>query len=171
MKKAITIIVLLTMLVEVTGYKLFFSFWHWQVKRSVKQSLRNPRNHRNAEYLVFEEQEWLGLEKHKDEFSYRNSMYDVLEMKRENGKVIVKCINDKKENELIARTKAFNSDFFAKGGKKKAVQLLNAISAPFLLPETISIPPYFVHINTFFFNDCWEPGPTLDIPTPPPLFG
>ena len=45
--------------------------------------------------------EWEG----DDEFSLNGEMYDVIEMKIENNKLIVRCLNDKKETALLNKLK------------------------------------------------------------------
>lgn len=57
--------------------------------------------------------EWKDDEK---EFNLNGEMYDVAKIKKENGKTVLYCINDKKENELLQNfVKAMKND--ASNGK------------------------------------------------------
>ncbi|MES1218590.1 MAG: hypothetical protein ABUT20_24010 [Bacteroidota bacterium] len=132
MKKSFAILLLLSLSFYITGYHLFFQMRQWQIKSAVKRKLQQDISNQNTEQFVFSltEQkgeaipEWEG----DDEFRMNGEMYDVLERKIENGKIIVRCISDKEETRLIKEYRDISGNDFGGSSKKGTVLLLKLIN-------------------------------------------
>lgn len=55
-------------------------------------------------------------EENGKEFSFKGSMYDVVSMKKEKDKLVIKCIDDKKEKELKALMAKMNRKHKSRSG-------------------------------------------------------
>jgi len=80
------------------------------------------------------------------EFSYNNQMYDLIEKKTDGDKLIIRCIADKHETELVneyQKTRKRNQS------NESVVQL---ITASFILPQTPSVNQFEKAIRNQYFN-------------------
>jgi hypothetical protein len=169
LKKALTILLLLSLFIEIAGYGIFFSFRQWQVKCSVKKSLFNGTTHRNTELLVFSIVEWEKLSLKEDEFFYQGEMYDVIEVHRKGKSVVVKCISDKKETRLINHYIEIAQHDAGPSGTKKASLVLKLISDPFIRPVRLILSPAIQKkISCHLFFQQLIPSFCSEVLTPPP---
>ena len=173
MKKLFAILLLISFSVQLTGYHLFFHFRQADIKRTVREKLRHHVNGQSAEQFVFlaaEESkmiQWDG----KGEFRFNGEMYDVIEKRIENGKVFIRCISDKKENELVKNYKNIINDDFAGSSKKRPSLLLKLIDT-FYAPLSFSTAnagvdskklSWFTYQSPLLFS-------ISEVLTPPPQF-
>lgn len=142
---------------------------------AMKRMLR--RHVSNQDELVFslalhakpgtEGPEW----EEEDEFSLHGKMYDVIDKKIENGKLVVRCIADEKETELIKKFQQVLEKQFGNRAKKRSASLLKIITTPFTLPSTLLPPAFLVLRHTEFPNLQFNfPVACRDVITPPPRF-
>ena len=136
----------------------------------MKKALRLQANSEDETNFVYslddkksiEQLEW----ESNDEFSLNGEMYDVIERKIENNKLIIRCISDKKETALIKKYEKINNE---NNSKSKSVLLLKLVSSSYL-PTTntellIKCKP--VPSIIYFRSDIVSSQP-LDVLTPPP---
>jgi len=159
--------------VQITGYHVFFRIKQENIKKSVQKRIREKIEEENAEHFVFAANdidklvEW---EEDGKEFRYQGEMYDVIEKRTENGKVVIKCISDKKETELVKNYKNITKDDFSGTSKKRTTLLLKLIVslyAPLTTPVTADASINSGKINWVTYK-CPLIFNTTEVLTPPP---
>lgn len=173
MRKLSVIVLLVCFSVQITGYHLFFNLLQSNIRKTMQQRiLRDPDPSKFEEFSFSfnpdqksEQPQWL----EDNEFRYQGQLYDVVSKKMENGRLIVRCISDKKETELIAHYKNLAQDDFGSPAGKGTITLLKLIQT-FFIPEkgftfyrdlSPSFPISFNSIHPL-------PVASGDVPTPPP---
>lgn len=153
------------------GSGFIFILFKYQIKSEIKSIIKSG-NYKSVEItLTINENDpnlrWI----HSREFVFNDNMYDVISMKKEKEMLIIRCIEDYKEKQLIKNYSESMSNFFGNdssniGNKiKKLIQLLhyefilNNFERLIIEYHKIS---YKNKINTFFQNYY------LIIPQPPP---
>lgn len=132
LKKAFVILLLLSFFVQITGYHLYFHYRQIDMKRAVRKRMRRKVAPSMTELIVFPLEsddketmpEWIG----RYEFTFRGEMYDVLEKRIEGDKLIIRCLNDKKEKNLIDYYKNLTRKDFGEKSKKRTSLLLKLAS-------------------------------------------
>ena len=85
--------------------------------------------------------EWEG----ENEFRLNGEMYDVVEKRMEDNKMIIRCISDRKETQLIKDyEKTSKDDFNNFPSRHKSVQLLKLVCSLYVNP--------FAN-NSFYYNE------------------
>lgn len=106
-----------------------------------------------------------------NEFSLHGKMYDVIEKREENGRLIVRCISDEKEMELIKKFQKVLEKQFGNSAKKRSASLLQLITAPFTIPTTFIPSSLMLTLhNEFAILRCSIHAACRDVITPPPRF-
>ncbi len=126
--KAFVILLLLCFSVQITGYHLYFHYRQIDMKRAVRKRIRRRVDPSMTEFMTFPitsddkeaMPEWIG----EYEFTFRGEMYDVLDKKIEGGQMIIRCLNDKKEKNLIDYYKSLTRKDFGEKSKKRTSLLL-----------------------------------------------
>jgi hypothetical protein len=101
-----------------------------------------------------------------DEFKLNGQMYDVIEKKIENGKLILRCIIDKKETALIQMFHQMNNE---SNSKRKLALLMQLVNSSYLAVKnsetliTYRPVPSSIHPPTDSFS-----SEAPDVLTPPP---
>lgn len=104
------------------------------------------------------------------EFSYNGLMYDVVDIKKENEEIVIHCIKDKKENQLVNDYARLSKD--AQGdpvSKNKSTVLIKLITNVFVENSSFEIPFFSSYKHTHFpyFTDAVSKG-INEILIPPP---
>ena len=131
--------------------------------------IRNNTQGLNLTELSFNSDNEKQIEWENDnEFSYKGAMYDVIEKKYEDGKLIIRCIDDNKETELTRKYQDIAGNDFGNSPKTKAIllKLINSLYtmsqsdalACVTFPASLSFPEYKFRI----------PITICGIITPPP---
>ena len=159
---------------NVIGYHVVFRLRQAEVKAEMKKLLRSNMNNKDVEQFVFslkdrdaiEKLEWEG----DDEFSLDGKMYDVIEKRTENGKLIIRCISDEKETILIKKYEQINNE--AGNSKGKTALLIKLIGSSYLATSAsdLSIND-FQPIQKTSFTDGIISIDHPDVLTPPPQLG
>jgi len=104
LKKTITISFLLLLFFSQMGYYFFYMFQQHQIKEAVKHELLAKLPESSLEIIDANAQkndiEW---EEEGKEFYLHGQMYDVAFIKISNGKKLIYCLNDSKEEGLMKR--------------------------------------------------------------------
>ena len=117
-------------------------------------------------FLINDKTRLSKLEWGDDEFSYDGKMYDVIEKKAEGDKLIIHCINDKKETELL--NKLTDSWKENERSNKIANDLFQFMQTLFHENDSrkISQQSSITYSSLFLLDKL--PLQTKKIPTPPP---
>lgn len=102
----------------------------------MKAFLKNQKDHKDVVQLSFKEDESKQLYWEDDqEFSFNGEMYDVIEKKRGGNILIIRCIPDKKETDLLKEYQKQNKH---NSSNSTVFQL---ITTQFVLPVGYLIKP------------------------------
>ena len=128
----------------------------------MKKMIRSSLSKEEEQVFIFSLNDKIRLAKLEweddHEFRLDEKMYDVIEQKTENGKLIIRCISDEKETALVKEYEAMNkNEMSGNSPGSKTITLINLFSyylpaenslsftsemnvfqASFLLPDNIS---------------------------------
>lgn len=126
--------------------------------------LKNQKHHRDVVEFCFKNKDASELNWENDhEFSFNNDMYDLVENKTDGDKIIIRCIADKHETELVNEYQKNNKQNHS---NESVVQL---ITASFILPQTVCLNQFEKKVRIHYFNFS---SPINSIPSsvlaPPP---
>lgn len=167
LRKVITILILSVIFFSELGYYFFYTLQQCQLKQQMNKewlaaiplaSLQKIELDKNIHLIEWEEE---GKEFYLDE-----QLYDVQKIVIENGKTILYCLNDKKEEQLLkdmANATEHNNN------KQKNNLSLKIFPDYCLteLAEKISIPTADHHQSFFYFNET-ALSTVKEITVPPP---
>jgi len=135
----------------------------------MKRSLLHSDN-KEVDLLVFSLNDKKNIEKleweEDDEFELNGEMYDVIEKKTQNGKLIIRCLNDKKETELIKNYEKINKEDNSKNRTALLLKLLdNTSNSPVTIELFIKniLKPVKISLCSIAISSCY-----YDVLTPPP---
>jgi hypothetical protein len=170
MKKLIVIFLLVCFLLNITGYHIIFYLRQQEIKAEMRTAIRVQTCSGDETDFVFllsdkqsmKQLDWEG----DDEFSYKGEMYDVIEKKITDGKLIIRSIADKQETALLNKA----NDHWDQNEKSNKVadelfQLLQSLFHSSKTEEFVSIKPSLYRIS---FISLSLPLQVKKIPTPPP---
>jgi hypothetical protein len=136
----------------------------------MKKALRLQANNEDETTFVYslddkksiEQLEWEG----NDEFSLNGEMYDMIEKKIENNKLIIRCISDKKETALIKKYEKINNE---NNSKSKSALLLKLVSSSYLATVNAELLIKYKPVPSIIYFQCEiVSSRPLDVLTPPP---
>jgi len=129
MKKIIAFILLVCLFFNLSGYHLFFYLRKQELKTDMKEFLRSSAINKDIEQFVFSLDkdlvagvEWEG----ENEFRLNGEMYDVVEKKVEDNKIVIRCISDKKETALLKKYEKINHEDNSKSRSALLVKLISS---------------------------------------------
>ncbi len=165
MRKLISITLVFTFLFNIGGYYLWFSVIQYGIQKEIRGEIAAGVKDEDLTLIVIsdnEESEIIWIKPNK-EFRYNGEMYDVVKIKDLPGKKQYYCINDTKEEQLIA---AFDKTHNTKKESEKKVKrtfnysfyLQPSIINKLVYPIGFTFPP----INNFYTSSATE------IHSPPP---
>lgn len=103
------------------------------------------------------------------EFWYRGELFDLIEQKTENDQLVVRCINDKNESNLVKLqekiSKENQDDASSKG---KSALLLKLIQSAFIVTDAPMICDLSSKPHFFPYKALYTFPSHLDVLTPPP---
>ena len=122
MRKIISILFLLILFGSQVGRYLYYSFQQHQIRAEMKRQLVANLPDSSLELIVENQNNTFRWEEEGKEFYQNGQMYDVVKSTVKDGRTILYCINDKKEEDLLARIqKTTNPE-----RKKSALQILKS---------------------------------------------
>lgn len=130
----------------------------------MKAFLKSEARHKDVVELSFSAKEVKELEwENGHEFRYQNEMYDVIGQETKNGRLVIRCIPDKKETALLIQYRNTNK---RRHSESLAVQL---ITIQFVLPADYSVDlPEKIIENYFCDHSFALHDPPAFIVIPPP---
>src|SRR6185295_5881473 len=170
LKKLIVILLSLCFLSNITGYHIIFYFSQEKIKSEMREAIRMQTYSEGETDFIFsltdkqamKQLDWEG----DDEFSFNGDMYDVIEKRTENGKLVIRAIADKQETALLNKAK----DHWNQKEKNNKVadelfQLLQSLFHSTKTEQLVLIKPSADKIS---FVSFLLPLRVKKIPTPPP---
>jgi hypothetical protein len=146
LKKGLVILFLTILCVSQTGYYFIYKYQLRQAKREMKAELFAKLPESSFELFIAEDNNTIVWKEDGKEFSLGGEMYDVAKIKKENGKTILYCINDKKEKILFQNfAKALKNDLSKNKSGKSSIKFQYTdftINAPEYNSGAISLPAY-----------------------------
>jgi hypothetical protein len=174
LKRIVAAILLICLFLNFTGYNLIFYFRQKEVKAEMKEILHSSLVNKYADQLVFSLEDKTsidGLEwKGSDEFSWKGEMYDLVESKTKNGKLVIRCINDKNETKLQKDyEKMQKDDFKGKSSRNTATEILKFVNSIYVC-EIVNIPVLNIISKEKYFCTTGDNLRSFatDVLTPPP---
>jgi hypothetical protein len=102
LRKAVSILLLCVLFVMILGYQLIFYFQLAEVKSAMQQYIHHHAWEKDWGTMVLQKVSDASLVwENDDEFRQGDAMYDVIGKRYEGSKVIVYCIKDKTETDLV----------------------------------------------------------------------
>lgn len=170
MRKAATILLFFIIFCSESGYYFFYSFQQYQLKQQAKKeflssipaaSFEMIEQEKNAHLIQWEEDE--------KEFYLNGQLYDVKKTVKTNGKTILYCLNDIKEELLIKEMSNAAQQGDNKSTGKKNNHPLKFQLNDFLVDSTeiLSIPSSCLQQFFFRFNETvFATGKEIIVPPP-----
>ena len=144
LKKLASILLLTCLCCSLLGYHVIYFFQIKKAKSEMVSFLKNLKQHKDVVELSFSNDELENTSWENDhEFSYHNKMYDVIEKKTVGDHLLVRCISDDKETQLV-------KDFQKSNHHRSNETMIQLITTPFLLPEDQMIKQPERMVNKFF---------------------
>jgi len=170
LKKLLVILLSLCFLLNIAGFHLIFYFRQEGIKAEMREAIRLQSYNQDETDFIFllsdkqgmKQLEWEG----DDEFSFNGEMYDVIEKKTEDGKLVIRSIADKQETVLLNKAK----DHWNQNEKSNRVadDLFQLLQSLFYSPKTEELVLIKPLVNRPLFISFQLPSQVKKIPTPPP---
>ena len=169
-KKIVIILLCLCFFLNITGYHIIFYLRQQEIKAEMREAIRMQTYREHETDFSFsikdkhsmDQLDWEG----DDEFSFNGEMYDVIEKRIENGKLVIRCIADKRETALLDKLKGlWNQSEKSNKVADELFQLLQSLFHSSKTEELVFIKPSVYKIS---FISLALPSQVKQIPTPPP---
>jgi len=146
-RKLTSILVLTCLCFSLIGYHVFFHLQILKAKSEMFAFLKNQKHYKDVIEFSFKNTDAYQLDWENDsEFSYNNEMYDVIEKKTSGDELIIHCIADKHETELVNEYQKNNKQ------SQSNESVIKLITASFILPETVSLDQFEKKVKNQYFN-------------------
>jgi len=129
---------------QVMGYYIVFRVRQLELQTEVKIYLRSHANDRHLTHfefstrngrIVHEQFQWV----ENNEFQFAGKMYDVIDLREKGEKIILSCLEDKKETELVKSFAATQQEE-SRTGKNTSLSLLQLFSNLYVINEVEGLP-------------------------------
>lgn len=158
------------LLLDIIGYHFIFYLRQEEIKAEMREAIRLQTYSEHETDFVFSLDDKKGIKQldweGDDEFSFNGEMYDVIEKKTENGKMIIRAIADGQETALLNKAKDhWNQNEKSNKVADELFQLLQSLFHSSKTEEFVVIKP---SANKISFISLLLPSEVIKIPTPPP---
>lgn len=126
--------------------------------------LKDQKQHKDIITFSFNKNEYGEISwENEREFEYKNEMYDVIDKKKEDDRMVIRCISDEKETALL-------NDYQKTNRQNHSNQyVLQLLTAAFILPENDLIKPSQKFVKKVFENYAPSlPSLAFSVLLPPP---
>jgi hypothetical protein len=148
------------------GYHFVCRFRIAEAKQEMKKELLRSRKNEATELILSPDEISLLVWENSSEFHYKNEMYDVVRIEKQDGKTIICCVSDKKEKALVEHYLKVQKQSSEKNNSNSVLKLL---SVRFIPPVVIAINAPVQVLPTAFAHYLLSiPLSEQSIPTPPP---
>lgn len=155
------------MIFSIMGYHLFFYLQLSEARSEMKYLITHGIHTEGILSLGFDKQKqsainWID----ENEFILNGNMYDVIEKQGGSEKMIVYCIQDNKETELITAYQKMNRQM---PGQSSSSHLLKFMSGSYILPSLVKLNPPIVSIKLIRHSvRMFIPQINIPVNAPPP---
>jgi len=165
-KRTLSVLVLSIFLAHFAGFYVYFFVQLKQVRKEMRVKLKDlPEEELELIKLSFTEYQKAKIEEH--EIRVEGKMYDIARVEEKNGVILVYCLHDKAEDNLLAFLDKILT--LPLKDKKAPPQLIKFVSLSFIVPQAFawkegaerlfkSFTYYHLYVSAFF--------PTLHSPPP-----
>ena len=169
LKKIIATSLIFCLLLNVTGSYIIFRVQQAAIKAEMKTMLSLQINTEAETVLIFplgdkkatNRLTWEG----NDEVNVDGQMYDVIEKKIWNNKLVIRCISDKKETTLISKYERMTDE---NNSKNKSALLLKLVNVPYVPAKCIELFISSKPISSSCLRSEITCSEVRDVLTPPP---
>jgi len=173
LKKIITISFLFILFFSQIGYAVVTMIQRYHIKQQVEKQLLATISENELQVIDAElNKKAIVWEEEGKEFSMDGQLYDVAKIKNENGKTLIYCLNDVKEEQLLEKySKAVQSATDQNSSRNGGDHIVKFQLADCLLfnAQVLNSIPQTVPQKYFVFNDKVISS-YKEITTPPPRF-
>jgi hypothetical protein len=129
---------------QVMGYYLVFRLRQLEVKSEVRIYLKSNTDDKHLTHFNFTIKDGHVLDKRfiweeDNEFEFAGKMYDVIEQTIKGNKLMLRCLEDQKETDLIKTFGQFQKSQ-SQNGKSKSISLLHFFGSLYVVTEITSLP-------------------------------
>ena len=175
MRKLLTILLLVSMLFYISSLFVAYKVKRVELKNEMKAFIKaNPSLDCTTKFVFtttnnnITDKGFTWKEKNK-EFIFNNEMYDVVDIKMNGNTILIQCIKDNKEDELIKQYCALLNQQHNSKSTNKNSSLLKLFSQIFTKEEAYNFTFSIAQMqNTFSLITIDIKKNTKDILTPPP---
>ena len=171
LKKTIATSLIFCLFLNITGYYIIFCVRQAAIKVEIKRMRCLQMSSHAETVLVFSLDDKNAMNRLKwesnDEFSIDGQMYDVIEKKISNNKLVFRCISDKKETALIRTYEKMNDE---NNAKNKSALLLKLINLSYLPAKSIELFVSYTPLPSPYLHSEIIPSRVRDVLTPPPQY-
>lgn len=163
MRKYISAILIVVILFNVAGCYLLFIAKQYIIQKEIKQEIRKGLKDEDLSLIIVSNNDDAGMcwtEPNK-EFKYKGEMYDVVKIKIINQKIYYYCINDVKEEKLIA---GFYKNHSSKKEERNIKRAYNDLYIPQQYLLTSNIHPSHIQVR---FDFLYKVNFVRDLAPPP----
>jgi hypothetical protein len=169
-KNLIVIFLSLCFLLNISGYHFIFYLKQEAIKAEMREAIRMQTYSEHETDFSFsvndkrsmDQLAWEG----DDEFKFNGEMYDVIEKKIDNGKLVIRSIADRRETALLNKVKDhWNQNEKSNKVADELFKLLQSLFHSSNGEELVFIKPL---VNKISFVSFALPSEVIKIPTPPP---
>jgi len=147
-KKIVATVLLCCLILALTGHYFIFCIHLSKIKAEMKKELQHSWSGKTTVF-IFEKKEIGKIEwEDEHEFRLKGEMYDVVDKYYKNDKLIVRCIQDKKEKELLEAYQKLTHKNTESPGQSS---LLKLISTHFIATVIDALHKPQKEIKTVFF--------------------
>lgn len=165
---------LLIVLFYGAGYYLLFTFSQLQLKVEMKEMIRSGLLADHYVDLTFPAGQFAGMQIEDDEFVFDGEHYDIVKVVAAGPIVIVTCVQDTKESELVSSAGRYLDRDYSSIPKTAAgnntITLLKLLQTVFIIPAADRIPAEISNPLLFASHLPIYQVPGLLIFNPPPEF-
>ncbi len=156
-----------------SGYNFLYLFRKQELKQAMKEYLLNhpdPGNVTEFRFSLNDKRSLTQLEwENNHEFWYKNDMYDLVDKKTENDQLIIRCISDKSESNLVKlQEKISKENQGDASSKSRSALLLRLIQSAFIAVDVPTIHDFSSTPHFFLHKDSYTFSADQDVLTPPP---
>ncbi len=174
MRRLIALILLLFILLNIFGYQVVYLLRRHEIKEEMIEFLKNkPDDKLVTEFRIdlndkktLDKFEW----EEEHEFRLDGEMYDVIEKKAENGALIIRCVNDRKESDLVRAYQEINKDRQDNSSSKNPSAILFKLMGANFIVLTHNEFLFSTNREIIFYDTFSDniPSQCLDVLIPPP---
>ncbi|MBL7872937.1 MAG: hypothetical protein JNM78_15075 [Cyclobacteriaceae bacterium] len=166
MKRLASIIFLLILLLNLVGAYVYFGVRMVQIRKEMRAELRQ-KDEGELEKIVLTIKEYKEALIEEDEMELNDKMYDISRTKLQDDKIIVYCLHDENEDNLLVLLDSIlnNSSKDKKPVPSSLLGFVNLISLPVQMDNSLIEISKEVHYTVYYFSKSSSPKLIL---APPP---